>query len=90
MANFIRQGYGWYRLHIGDIVEGKNGHKTYIGRVLESTKKKGKPAVFQRWGFVGCWIETDTGRKVVVNEIRPIERAKDNFVYDEILERILQ
>ena len=92
MAGFIRDGFNYFP-RIGDRVEGKNGKRYYIGTVLESTHKRGRPAVFSRWGFVGCWIQTDGGRKLVVNEIKPLNQAKGggwDRIIDLLMERSFQ
>ncbi len=62
-----------FRLHIGDRVRGRKGRHELEGTVMESTKKSGKPAVFSRWGFVGCWVKLDNGKKTVLNELELIE-----------------
>lgn len=58
-----------FRLHVGDRVRGKKGKHYIEGNVMESTIKPGKPAVFSKWGFVGCWIQLDDGSKTVLNEL---------------------
>ena len=72
MASFIHHSAprGW-RPQIGELVIGKAGKREVKGYVLESTKKKGKPAVFNRYGGVLLWIETEYGKKKAINEIRP-------------------
>ena len=61
-----------FRLRIGDLVKGRKGRNQIIGKVLESTNRPGKPAVFSRYGFVGVWIQTDEGYKTVINEVELI------------------
>ena len=69
MTNFKKESF---RLEIGDRVRGKKGRHYLEGTVMESTKKVGKPVIFSRWGFVGCWVELDDGRKTVLNELEAI------------------
>ena len=72
MANFINyQAPKNWKPQIGELVIGRSGKREFKGYVLESTKKKGKPAIFNRWGAVLCWIETEAGTKKAVNELRP-------------------
>ena len=71
MAVFIKTS-GYYP-KVGDYVRGRNGKRIIEGYVLESKHKKGKPAIFQRWGFVGLWIyDPERNRKTVINEIEKI------------------
>jgi hypothetical protein len=69
MASFKNEKFS---IQVGDIVIGRKGKHLVKGIVLESTKKRGKPAIFSRWGFVGCWVELESGQKTVINEIRLI------------------
>jgi len=57
-------------LRPGQIVQGKSGHRTYIGKVLESIKHPGRPAVFQRHGFVGVYVLCNDGKRRALNELR--------------------
>ncbi len=66
MSNFKKENF---RIQIGDIVIGNKGKHKVIGTVLESTKKRGQPAIFSRWGFVGVWVEDEYGKKTVINNI---------------------
>ena len=75
MASFInRQAPRGWRPRIGELVEGQSGKRIYRGYVLESTKKRRRPAVFNRYGAVLLWIQVETPEgtfKKAVNEVRP-------------------
>jgi len=73
MAKFIsvEAPKNWYP-RPGELIEGVSGKRKYRGTVLESKKKKGKPAIFQRHGAVLCYIETPEGTKKAIYEIKPI------------------
>jgi hypothetical protein len=70
MASFTKNGY---QPQPGDQVTGRYGKHTLCGKVLPHPKQQGKPWVFQtRWGCVLCYIITDSGSKVAVNELEKI------------------
>lgn len=73
MANFISPSapHHWYP-RPGERVEGMSSGRLVQGVVEESYKHPGRPAVFSRYGFVGLYIRTDSGRRVAINEVRPV------------------
>ena len=76
MARFISKKNVDYYPQVNDTVKGKCGKHEYIGKVLPSTKDKRKPAIFQRYGVVLLYIQTETGRKVAINEIEKVNNIK--------------
>ena len=54
---------------VGDLVEAtihqKRRDKVVVGRICASNKNPGKPAVFTRYGYVGCYVDTKTGQVAV-------------------------
>jgi len=82
MANFINRqkaGFGWYPKP-GEYIEGYVGLKRYEGIVEASYKHPGKPAIFQRFGFVGCYVQCSDGKRRALYELAPIrdEKAESN------------
>jgi len=75
MANFINRqkaGFGWYPKP-GEYIEGYMGLKRYEGTVEASYKYPGKPAIFQRFGFVGCYVKCSDGKRRALYELAPIK-----------------
>lgn len=72
MAVFIRKT-GYYP-KIGDKVRGKYSKRKIVGIVLPHPKKQTEPYIFStRWGCVLCYIETEDGKKLAVNELEPVK-----------------
>jgi len=86
MANFINRekaGFGWYPKP-GELVEGYVGLKRHTGKVEASFKNPTKPAIFQRLGFVGCYVLCTDGKRRALYELAPIgdERAESNRLFN--------
>ena len=74
MADFIKRdiaGMSWYP-KAKEWIEGQVGFKTYRGQVLPSKKNPLKPAIFSRYGYVGCFVLCEDGKRRALNELRPI------------------
>ena len=54
---------------VGDLIEAtihqKRRDKIVIGRICPSNKNPRKPAVFARYGYIGCYVETRSGKVAV-------------------------
>lgn len=72
MASFIQADIRGWHPKPGDEVTGSYGKHTLRGRVMPATKSSRRPAIFSRGNFVACYIELQGGRKVAVNEMRPV------------------
>jgi hypothetical protein len=63
----------YWPLIVGVRVAAISGGKIVQGVILGTQARPLWPAAFRRKGFAGCWIQLDSGERVVGYELRPLE-----------------
>jgi len=72
---------------VGARVAAISGGKIVLGVVIGTKAKPMFAAAFRRRGFAGCWIQLDSGERVVANELRPVQEVQTAKGEEDVSQR---
>lgn len=65
----------YWPISVGARVAGVSNGRIVQGVILGTKARPWRAAAFRRKGFAGCWILLDSVKRVVGNELRPIQEV---------------